>query len=139
VSQRLVENATVLHVGTFPLEVEVSAVAPAPEQGAGAQTTQGQTTQQPAVRPPDIVTLIVTPQDALALNWAIRAGVDLAFALRAPGDATITETTAVTLEYLMQNYQIGLPPRLPFGMEPRIDRVVVPVLPNDTAVPATAQ
>jgi pilus assembly protein CpaB len=122
-------------VGTFPLEEAVA--APVPVEGAGAP--EGQAQAAPVVLPPDIVTLIVTPQDALALNWAIRTGVDLALTLRAPADATATDTSAVTLEYLMQNYEIGLPARLGFGLEPRSDRIIVPALPNDSVAPAQAQ
>lgn len=132
VTQRIVQNATVLHVGTFPLEgAEVSAVAPPPEEGVGAPTGEEavQTVSTPLA--PDIITLIVTPQDALALNWAMKSGVDLTLTLRSPADPTPTDTSSVTLQYMIDNYNISVPSRLPFGIEPRIDRVVVPVLPND--------
>ena len=85
---------------------------------------------------PDIVTLIVSPQDALALNWAIKSGVDLVITLRAPGDTTAEETTSVTLQYLIENYNIPVPAKQAYGLEPRVDEAIVPVLPND---PAPAQ
>jgi len=132
VSQRLIDYATVLHVGTFVLEAEETAAnAPIPAQGVGAPTTQTTETTIVTVRPPDIVTLIVTPQDALALNWAIKAGIDLVLALRAPGDTSIDTTTSVTLQYLVDNYDITVPSKLSYGIEPRLDKLVPPVLPND--------
>lgn len=143
VTQRLIDYATVLHVGTFALEAE-EAAASAPltaAQGVGApppQTTGPQTQAAvPTIVRPDIVTLIVSPQDALALNWALKSGVDLVLTLRAPGDTSNDATTSVTLQYLLDTYDITVPSKQPYGIEPRIDRIVVPVLPND-AVPAPA-
>lgn len=132
VSQRLIDYATVLHVGTFPLEAEEAAAnAPIPAQGVGAPTTSTGQTAVVTIRPPDVVTLIVTPQDALALNWAIKAGIDLVLTLRAPGDTSIDTTTSVTLQYLVNNYDITIPSKLSYGIEPRLDKLVPPVLPND--------
>jgi Flp pilus assembly protein CpaB len=140
VTQRLIDYATVLHVGTFTLEEEEQAAAvPVPAQGVGAPTTQGQGTTVTTIRPPDVVTLIVTPQDALALNWAVKSGVDLVLTLRAPGDTSIDETTSVTLQYLVDNYDIAIPSKLSYGVEPRVDKLVPPTLPNDSPAPAPAQ
>ena len=145
VSQRLIDYATVLHVGTFTLEAEEAAAANSSltAQTAGAPPAQGAQGQQTATGPvfvrPDIVTLIVTPQDALALNWAIKAGVDLVLTLRAPGDTSADVTSSVTLQYLVENYDITVPAKLPYGLEPRQDSFVVPVLPNDAASGTTGQ
>jgi pilus assembly protein CpaB len=139
VSQRLVENAIVLHVGSFTIqgaEDQAGIGAPAaPAAGAPPQTTPQVATGPVA---PDIVTLIVTPQDALTINWAIKSGVDLVLTLRGPKDDSTTETTSVTLKYLVDNYNITVPTKLPYGLEPRLTLPVSPVLPNDkpAAVPA---
>jgi len=131
VSQRLIEAAIVLHVGTFQLEDEVEGeVIPVPEGGVGAPAPEGQAPVQ-TVEPPDIITLIVTPQEALALNWAMKVGADLTFTLRAPNDGEVTETTSVTLQYLLDTYEITVPTKLPYGMEPRLDKLIIPELPND--------
>jgi len=131
VSQRLIEAAIVLHVGTFQLEDEVAGeVIPVPEGGVGAPAPEGQAPAQ-TVEPPDIITLIVTPQEALALNWAMKVGADLTFTLRAPNDGEVTETTSVTLQYLLDTYEITVPTKLPYGMEPRLDKLIIPELPND--------
>ncbi len=138
VSQRLVEAAIVLHVGTFQLESEVAGeVIPVPEGGVGAPAPESQA-PAPTVVPPDIITLIVTPQEALALNWAIKVGADLTFTLRAPNDGEETETTSVTLQYLLDTYEITIPTKLPYGMEPRLESLIIPELPNDQS-PAPPQ
>jgi pilus assembly protein CpaB len=130
VTQRLVQNATILRVGTFPTaaEEEAPVVAPVPETGTEAAGVQPTPTAPLA---PDIVTLIVTPQDALAINWAIGSGAGITLTLRAPDDATATETVSVTLQYLMQTYNVTLPVRLPYGSATNPGEIVVPVLPND--------
>jgi pilus assembly protein CpaB len=139
VTQRLIDYATVLHLGTFALEQEEELGSlPVATEASTAPPSQGQAA--PAVTTivrPDIVTLIVSPQDALALNWAIKAGVDLVLTLRAPGDTSADETTSVTLQYLLDNYDITVPIRLPIGLEPRLDQIIKPILPNDTPVPAS--
>ena len=141
VSQRLIDYATVLHVGTFTLEAEEEAAAAAPVAGASGAPpaqTQGQAAVPTIVRP-DIVTLIVTPQEALALNWAIKTGVDLVMTLRAPGDTSADVTTSVTLQYLFDTYVITVPAKQPYGLEPRLDELIVPVLPNDPAPAGAGQ
>lgn len=131
VSQRLVEAAIVLHVGTFQLEGELAGeIIPVPEGGIGAPAPDSQA-QASTVKPPDIITLIVTPQEALALNWAIKVGAHLTFTLRAPNDTEVTETTSVTLQYLLDTYEITIPTKLPYGMEPRLENLIIPELPND--------
>ncbi len=132
VTQRIVENAQVLHVGTFSLVDDVAAaVVPAPEEGVGAPTGQPAPGDISGPEPPDIVTLIVTPQDALVLNWALKVGADITLTLRAPNDAELTETTSVTLDYLVESYDVTIPPKLPYTLEPRLSELIVPKLPND--------
>lgn len=123
VSQRLISSATVLHVGEFaPEEEEPEEPEEEQPEGAGAPTQQQQAQQEVQQEPerPDIVTLIVTPQDALALKWALQAGSDLTLTLRGPGDEAGDPTTSVTLQYLIDNYSIAIPSRVPYGTEPRL-------------------
>lgn len=136
VTQRIVENAQVLHVGTFSLVDDVAAaVVPAPEEGVGAPTGQPAPGDISGPEPPDIVTLIVTPQDALVLNWALKVGADITLTLRAPNDAEITETTSVTLDYLVEFYDVTIPPKLPYTLEPGLSELITPQLSNDGSAP----
>ena len=134
VTQRLVANATVLDVGTFALEgADKTAGVGAPVAAAQPAGAPPQSTPQAVVAPaaPDVVSLIVSPQDALALDWAVKSGVDIVMTLRGPNDTTATETTSVTLKYLVDNYNITVPSKLPYGLEPRLNNVISPVLPGD--------
>ncbi|MEE9217326.1 MAG: SAF domain-containing protein [Anaerolineales bacterium] len=129
VTQRLISSATVLGVGDFPLEIAeqlVTVVAVAEQEGVGAPEAQAQTQQAgeegaPVIEPPDIITLIVSPQDALAINWAVNGGLDLTLTLRSPNDPTPEiDTDSVTLQFLIDNYNIAVPSKLPYGTEPRL-------------------
>lgn len=126
VSQTVLQNIVVLHVGDFGEEVVV-------EQ---APIIEG----EPAPPPPppvkpDIITLIVTPQEAVTLNYLIFSQVELTVALRGIGDETFTPTQAVTLQVLLDTYQIPIPSKLPYGTVPRIDNIAPPILNNDVSPP----
>lgn len=134
VSQMLLQDVIVLHVGNFEMQQASAAPTPtpAPEGEGGGGQAQPQPQATPTVAPPpDIITLIVTPQDALTLNWLMMNNARLSLALRAAGDTSRVQTEAVTLQYLTSAYNIPVPAKLPFGVEPRVDQLVPPVLPND--------
>jgi Flp pilus assembly protein CpaB len=141
VTQRLVENARVLHVGTFALDDEQAASqAAATQEGVGAPPPpEGQQAAVIESKPPDIITLIVTPQEALALNWAMKTGTHMTLTLRAPNDTEATETTSVTLQYLIESYDITIPTKLPYAQQPPLEDLVTPRLPNDQPAPLPQQ
>jgi len=124
VTQRVVEQATVLRLGSFQLESEIRpAVLPEDEDQPAPTTSENLA--------PDVITLVVSHQDALVLNWAVKANVDLTLTLRSPDDFTEYETSSVTLQYLIDNYNVAIPAKLPYGLEPRQDTIPAPNLPND--------
>lgn len=119
VSQTVLQNITVLHVGNFYYtDVEGNDITNA--YSATITDANGVTTQTVA-DPPDIITLIVTPQDAITLNYLVNAGSKLTLALRSSGDESTAATQAVTLEYLLTTYDIPVPVNLPYGLQPRLD------------------
>jgi len=65
-----------------------------------------------------LITLIVTPQDAITLNYLIYSGARLTMALRPAGDDTRVNTESVTLQYLLEQYNVSVPAKLPTGMQP---------------------
>jgi pilus assembly protein CpaB len=144
VSKTIIQNAMVLHVGNFPTEAEEIAAAQSleaaavaaqatPETGTPAAGNPPQPTPTPvaAAAPPDVITLIVSPQDAVTLNYLIFSGAKLTLALRSAEDDTLTDTQAVTLQYVLDQYGIPVPIKLPYGLEPALRELISPVLPND--------
>lgn len=147
VTQLTVQDAIVMRVGRYPtLEEELlgidSQAAPTPTatplaRVAGAEPTVQPTAaaaapaggQQPPAEPPpptptpvpempEVIVLAVSPQEALVINFAWEIGAHVSFVLRAVGDEGIYfPTSSVTLQYLMDEYQIAIPPKMQYGIE----------------------
>jgi pilus assembly protein CpaB len=131
VSQNLLQDAVVLQVGDFPYNTQQETAAPVAEPTAPAEpAAEGQAapTAPPA---PDIITLIVSPQDAITINYLLYGGAQLTLALRPAQDDTRVETESVTLQYLLDQYEITVPAKLPTGVEPAVRELAPPVLKND--------
>lgn len=129
VTQMLVSDAMVLGVGLFPLSggpVTASTAAPTPVPG---QTTPTPTPAAAAAAPaaptgPTQISLIVTPQDAVAINYVLmNQGAKINLVLRSAGDTKVVKTESVTLQFLMDQYNVPFPSKLPYGLEPRTDNL----------------
>jgi hypothetical protein len=69
---------------------------------------------------PDIITLGVTPQEAVVITYLIEARIPVTLALRSARDTGEVATDEVTLDYIMSTYGIDLPPRTDYTIEPAI-------------------
>lgn len=129
VCQMILQDVVVMKLGNFELQ------APAADPNATPAPAQA----QPAA--PDIVTLMVNPQDSISLNYFVHSGTILTMTLRNPNDTSRFAAEAATLTSLLTQYNISLPSKLPYAMQPRIDQLAPPALPNDlvTVQPAPAQ
>lgn len=132
VTQRTVTDAQVVWVGEFPRDGRIFAPAPTPtqvvtpepvEDDAAAQL-DGEGEDEPAATPipdrPTIVTLAVRPQDAVVLTYMAEAGIPLTFALRSARTQGLPDTSPVTLNYILETYNISVPESRNFGIEPAI-------------------
>lgn len=126
VSATLVQDAVVLWVGDFANYGPVGQPAPTP-----TPSPNGEAQAAPVVVKPDIITLVVSPQDAVTINYLMLAGAKLNLALRGAGDTSRVQTEAVTLQFIMDQYRIPLPSKQPYGIEPRVDQLTYPKLTND--------
>ena len=78
---------------------------------------------------------MVTPQDAVTLKYLLDINASITLTLRNPNDQeTNAETEAATLQYLLSQYNIPVPAKLPYAVEPRTDTITPPELPNDIIV-----
>jgi len=137
VSQNLLQDAMVLQVGNFPYNTQQELQAPEAEPTAPAEAPAEGEQAVTVPPPPDIITLIVSPQDAITLNYLLYGGAQLTLALRPAQDDTRVETESVTLQFLLDQYNITVPAKLPTGLEPAARDLIPPVLTND--VVATPQ
>jgi hypothetical protein len=127
----VIDNAMILQVGTWPLAGlnEPIVVTPAPPPTANPD--QGQEAQEgeqapPTATPipvPDVVTLTMSRQDALVLKYALETGAKIDLALRSALDDDVNDivTDTVTLQYIIDFYNVAIPPKLPIAQDPRID------------------
>jgi len=125
VTQMTIQDALVLRVGDWPImgeepgpPVPEPAPPPAPAEGEeGEGAAEPEAPVAPLVAP---LTLAVSRQDALVLDYAQLMGAHITFVLRRTGDAARVTTESVTLQYLMDRFNIELPPKLPYGADPRV-------------------
>lgn len=129
VTQRTIQSAWVLHVGDFPITgnyigpTPTPTPRPTPAEAAGQQpaTDADRPAASPtSVPPPDNITLAVSPQDSVVLVWAIEAKLPITLALRSATDISQVPTQPVTLQYIMSNFNISAPDRLPYALEPAL-------------------
>lgn len=133
VTQRTIQNAPVIYVGWFPPDGVIFGATPttfeepvlldptqAAQQQSGGPTTAAEAT--PTEYIPVLMTIGVTPQDALVLAWAIDARIPICYTLRpAVQDTTLNDLTEpVSLEYMLREFGIDEPPTLPISIEPAI-------------------
>jgi len=123
VCQAFLQDVVVMKVGNFPL---VSA-----SQTTAQQQAQQQQTAPTTAAAPDLVTLIVSPQDAIALDYWVYTDAQITMALRNPNDQSRQATNPMTLQFALSQYNIPVPAKLPYGTQPSIGTLTQPVLPND--------
>ncbi len=123
VSQTILQDVMVLEVGESSLTPTTvtnqtqATPTPAPNQQAAAA---------PVVKKPKIITLVVTPQDAVTLNYLMYSGAQMTLALRGAGDEQRVKTDAVTLQYTMDSYSIPLPAKQPYALQPGKTELTLP-------------
>jgi Flp pilus assembly protein CpaB len=129
VSHTLMQDVVVLWVGKFPLDGSSLSTAPTPTPIPPPDGEQQEAVEPEAPDEPSIITLIVTPQDAVTLNYLMLSKAYLSLALRNMNDIDKYPTQAVTLQFLLDQYGIPNPAKLPYGIEPRLDELPVSPLP----------
>lgn len=108
VSQMVLQNVEVLHIGTFidtrPPETRDENGNPVP--------------QPPLI--PDVISLIVTPQDAIALTYLLELDVRFNLTLRNNEDINLSDTISTDMEYFLSQYNVVIPEKLPYIMDNNI-------------------
>lgn len=88
VCQIVLQDVTVLNLGNF--QVVAQPVTPTQDPNAPAVPTQ-------AEQRPDIITLMVSPQDSIALNYFVYSGAIFSMTLRNPNDNSRIDAQSATL------------------------------------------
>jgi Flp pilus assembly protein CpaB len=133
VCQMLLQNVIVKKLGTFPFEEET------PLDTGQADQQQAQVVPQQIDQNPDIVTLIVSPQDSIMMSYLVYSGAKITMTLRNETDESRVSTEAATLQFLLSQYNIPVPAKLPYAVQPRVDELISPFLPGDVVTVAPEQ
>ena len=56
----------------------------------------------------------------------MKSNIEFTMVLRSSGDTDFFDTEAITLQYLLEVYNIPIPAKLPIAVEPRYDLPEVP-------------
>jgi pilus assembly protein CpaB len=120
VTQLTLQNVLVLRVGDWPTtdepppdameDPDLAAEEPPPEEGA-----------MPEIPEKAPLTLAVTRQDAMILEYVQLTGARVTFLLRRTGDDSRVTTESITLQYLMERFNVEIPPKLPYGIDSEIN------------------
>ncbi len=117
VCQTLLQDVMVMRVGNFnPAEAQAN---PTPVGAPTAQPKpqQQQQQQQQPQQIEDIVTLIVLPQDALTLTYLMYTDAAITMTLRNPTDLARQATEPVMLAFLLGQYNIPVPVKMPYSID----------------------
>lgn len=124
VCQIILQDVVVLNLGNFQLPQAQAVAAATQDPNAPAVQSQAETK-------PDIITLMVSPQDSISLNYFVYSGAVFSMTLRNPNDNSRVEAQSATLSSVLTQYNISLPSKLPYAQNTRIDFLQPPLLPND--------
>jgi Flp pilus assembly protein CpaB len=121
-THRTILDAQVIWTGEFPEDGSLFQEVPSPTPVGPTEVPQGQEADFPTPIPPrpDIVTIAVTPQEATIIAWLLEARVPITFTLRSAADRSRLATDPVTLDYIISQYDITVPRRNDYTIEPAI-------------------
>lgn len=137
-----IQDALVVYQGDFPPDGRIFSLGATPvpiPDGEVVDDTATTTNQRaagaeaaaPAIVRPDLVSLAVSPQEAIVLSYLIEAKVPITMALRPANQIGGEPVQPVDLEYIMNTYSITLPNKLIYSIEPAI-RSIRQLISGDT-------
>lgn len=146
-TQLVVDNALVMRLGDWDLDdldqpivvtpIPTATQPPEDEVTPGAATeVTAAPTPIPATPPPDVITLAMPRQDAIVLLHSLYEGASIDIALRSALDDDVTDivTDPVTLEYIINFYNVTPPEKLPVVLDPRASLLnLIDLLASDSA------
>jgi len=131
VSQMILQDIPVLHIGDFKLAAEEEAQQQQQQAPAAPQAGATATPAPPNIVKPDVITLIVSPQDAVTLTYLMHSGAQMNLVLRGVDDQSRVQTESATLQFILSQYGITIPAKLSNAIQPAVTQVAPLMGPND--------
>ena len=127
----IIQNARVVQVGQYQLPGNPADLVPTPTPEAVAEGEATPTPQAAAVPtatplPPDVVVVALQPQQQLLLRYAVGVNAQIFFALRGVNDGQLYSVENLTLDFLLEHFNVEIPPNLGYSVEQTTSRQVTP-------------
>jgi hypothetical protein len=136
----IIQNARVVQVGQYRLPVNPAEQVPTPTPepvAEGEPTPTPSPAQVPTATPlpPDVVVVALQPQQQLLLRYAVEVNAQVYFALRGVNDGQLYSVENMTLDFLLERFNVEVPPNLGYSVEGPIRRVTPTPPPDEGSAP----
>ena len=136
----IIQNARVVQVGQYRLPPDPANLIPTPTPEAvaeGEPTPTPQPVANPTATPSpaDVVVVALQPQQQLLLRYAVEVNAQVFFALRGVNDGQLYSVENMTLDYLLERFNVEVPPNLGYSVETTIRQVTPTPPPEEGSAP----
>lgn len=136
----IIQNARVIQVGQYQVPVNpadrIPTATPLPlEEGQPTPTPPPASTPTPTPIPDDVAVVALQPQQQLLLRYAIDVNAQVFFALRGVNDGQLYSVENMTLDFLLERFNVEVPPNLGYTVETLVQEVTPTPPPSEEQVP----
>ncbi|MEZ4644677.1 MAG: hypothetical protein R3E31_18415 [Chloroflexota bacterium] len=119
----ILQNAKVIQVGEWVPPEGIEGPTPTPEPVEGDVTPTALPPQPTGTPFPKVLLVALSPQQQLFLKYAVESGADIDFALRGVQDGQLYSVQNVDINYLLQQFNIEIPPNFNYSVDAVIKEV----------------
>lgn len=134
----VLQNAKVIQVGEWIPPVAAQAPTPTPLPVEDPNATPTFAPLEPTATPhPKVLLVALSPQQQLFLKYAVESNATITYALRGVQDGQLYSVQNVDINYLLQRFNIEIPPNFSFSVDKQIEERSV--TPTPAGVPPSGQ
>lgn len=136
----IIQNARVVQVGQYRLPPDPANLIPTPtpeavEEGEPTPTPPPVINPTATPSPADVVVVALQPQQQLLLRYAVEVNAQVFFALRGVNDGQLYSVENMTLDFLLDRFNVEVPPNLGYSVEATIKQVTPTPPPEEGSAP----
>lgn len=136
----IIQNARVIQVGQYRLPGNPADLIPTPtpepaEEGEPTPTPPPALAPTATPPPPDVMVVALQPQQQLLLRYAVEVNAQILFALRGVNDGQLYSVDNLTLDFLLERFNVEIPPNLGYSVEATQIEITPTPPPEEGSVP----
>lgn len=136
----IIQNARVIQVGQYSLPGNPADLIPTPtpepaEEGEPTPTPPPALAPTATPPPPDVLVVALQPQQQLLLRYAVDVNAQILFALRGVNDGQLYSVENMTLDFLIDRFNVEIPPNLGYSVETTQIQITPTPPPEDGTIP----